>query len=369
MKKNYRVVMLLPLLIFNISLYAQQLSYFNIAGHIDGVKDSTVVRIVDIDRQIIIDSALTKSGDFILKGHVDQPSACWLQCMNEYATIQVEDIGMTFQSPIRDMKLNFTAKGGNEQSLQTELDKLQRPYERIYMGAYDSLQNKEYADTAGKMRLIKAFNNNQDKYMDIYVDFGKKHINSYLGLDIVYRNRKRIGKDSVGVLYESLTATLKQTDKAKSLKVFAYETLAQKGSKMLDFDVKTISGQPFKLSSLKGKYIYLAFGSFACGPCRMENKEISKSYAMLSKNMSIVNFSLDVNKKEWLAAAKVDNITWYNVSDMQGDAGKIKTLYGVQAMPTSFLIDPQGIIIEKFEGYNPDNLIAINKILSLTKSE
>jgi len=83
--------------------------------------------------------------------------------------------------------------------------------------------------------------------------------------------------------------------------------------------------------------------------------------------MDIVNFSLDINQKEWKTAAKTDGIVWYNVSDMTGMAGKTKTLYNVQAMPTSFLIDPKGVIIERFDGYSDENIKKIASIVSQEK--
>jgi thioredoxin-related protein len=96
----------------------------------------------------------------------------------------------------------------------------------------------------------------------------------------------------------------------------------------------------------------------------LENREIAKNYSALYKQLEFVNFSLDVNRKEWEAAAKVDGIVWYNVSDMAGMAGKIKTLYDVQAMPTSFLIDRNGLIVDRFDGYSSENIIKVAKIVS-----
>jgi peroxiredoxin len=200
--------------------------------------------------------------------------------------------------------------------------------------------------------------------MNIYVAYGRKHVDSYLGLDIVYRNRNRIPKDSLMLLYNNLTPLLKGTDKAQSIQTYATKKLVQKGERFIDFDVHTIKGQAFKLSDLKGRYIYLAFGSIGCGPCRLENREIAKNYSALYKQLEFVNFSLDVNRKEWEAAAKVDGIVWYNVSDMAGMAGKIKTLYDVQAMPTSFLIDRNGLIVDRFDGYSSENITKIAKIVS-----
>ena len=340
---------------------------FVLKGVISGTNDGTKVMLFDIDGQKVLDSTVTANGAFVLKGHVDEPTACWIRCNNEYATIQVENTSITFTSPLKEMKLNFKAQGGKEQSLQNELDQLQRGYERIYTHAYDSLSNKLYRDTVQKARLIKTFNRAQDVYMDIYVAFGRKHIGSYLGLGIVYRNRQRIPKDSLVMLYSSLLPALKRTAEAQALQTYATGKLASKGQHFLDFEARTIEGRPFRLSDLKGKYIYLAFGSFSCGPCRMENREIAKQYSKLNKQIAIVNFSLDVNRKEWEAAAKIDGIIWYNVSDMAGMAGKIKTLYNVQAMPTSFFIAPDGVIIERFDGYSDENITKITRVVSEMK--
>lgn len=367
--KFLRLAMPCALLFVSSGTFAQNklLPGFVIKGNIIEATDGMKVKLFDIDGQKVLDSATIVKGTFILKGHVDKPTSCWIQCNGEYATIQVENTPMTFKSPLKAMKFNYTAQGGREQSLQNELDQLQRGYERVYTLAYDSLNNKLYRDSLHKAQLTNTFNAALDTYMNIYLDFGRKHIDSYLGLDIVYRNRKRVAKDSLLLLYNSLPPSLKATSEAQALQTYATETLANKGHHFLDFEVHTIDGRAFRLSELKGKYIYLAFGSFSCGPCRMENREIAKQYPTLSKQLHIVNFSLDINHKEWEAATKLDGVVWYNVSDMAGMSGKIKTLYNVQAMPTSFLIDPQGIIIERFDGYNDENIKKIAGIVSGNK--
>jgi len=368
-RKSIRQALLYTLMLFCANLHAQHRSApgFILTGNISGTEDGTRVMLVDIEGQKIIDYAVTTNGAFTLKGHVAEPTTCWIKCNDEYAIIQVENLPMTFASPLKGMNLNYTAQGGREQSLQNELDHLQRSYQSIYTRAYDSLNNKLYSRAEQKAQLIKTFNEAQGTYMDIYVAYGRKHIDSYLGLDIVYRNRKRIPKDSVMLLYNSLPEKLKATARAKSLKIYANERLAQTGEHFLDFEVYSIQGKPFKLSDLKGKYIYLTFGSIGCGPCRMENQEIAKIYGTLYKQMDIVNFSLDVNRNEWEAASKKDGIVWYNVSDMRGMTGKTKTLYDVQAIPTSFLIDPKGVIIERFDGYSDENIKNVVNIV--TKKE
>lgn len=342
---------------------------FIIKGHIEGIEDGTWVKLFDLDQQIYLDSACSKNGNFILKGKVEYPTTCWLQCKKEYAIIQVENTEMTFNSPIKKMFLNNTAQGGNEQRLQNELNKLQRPYENLFYGAYDSLENKKYSSDSQKQRLIKLFNESQSTSQEIYVNFGKKHANSYLGLNIIYSNREDIPKDSLKLLYEKLLLKYKETTRSKALKVFLYEELAKKGKQFIDFKTKTIKGEDFSLSSLKGNYIYLSFWSAGCGPCRMENKFLSQNKNELPKDLSLVSFSTDKNFKDWDIATKSDGIDWYNVSDLEGESGRIKTQYQVQAIPTSFLIDKNGVVMEKFIGYDKNILKRIKTLIEEKKNE
>ena len=352
MKKYLEILAIVFLTISALTSFAQN-KKFTLTGIIHGVKDSTLVNLYALDEQVILDSAYTKGGKFTLTGHVDQPTICWLRCTNEYATIIVENTNMQFESPLKNMVLDHKASGGKEQALLNKLNKLQYPYNKRYRNALDSLQNKKYTDDADKKRLVDVFNKAQDSSMVIYVDFGKRNMNSYYGQDIVYRNRKNIHRDTLEELYKNLSATFKETVKGRAFKTFLYESLADKGKPMIEFEANTFAGKPFKLSSLKGKYIYLSFGSVGCSPCRMENKEIARIHERMSNDISFVSFSLDKNIKAWQIMTKEDGIVWYNVSDMKGEASKIKILYNVQAIPAAYLIDKQGVIVEKYEGYFP----------------
>ena len=334
-----------------------KLKGFEIKGLIDGIENGTKVYLYDIDGQSMLDSAISSHGNFILRGHVEKPTVCWVRCQNETATIQVENTEMKFESPIAQMDLNAIIKGGKEQALQNELTLKQYPFKKIYLNAYDSLTNKLFSSDTDEKRLIKIFNEAQTTSQNIYVEFGKRHPNSYLGLDIIYRNRQRIGKDTIKALLSKISQELKSTTKARSLEIFVTSNLAEKGKRFIDFDAKTLNGMPFKLSALKGNYILLDFWSAGCAPCRMQNKKISQEFDRFKNKISIVSFSLDKNKSDWVAASNADKIVWNNVSDLKGDNGKIKTQYDVQAIPTSFLINKDGIIIEKFNGYDDENFL------------
>jgi peroxiredoxin len=229
--------------------------------------------------------------------------------------------------------------------------------------------NKKYRDDDDKKRLIDKFNSSQSASAQIYINFGKNHPDSYLGLDILYRNRTRVAKDSLALIYQKLSPAFTETARGRALKIFLYEELAQKGKPVPDFGVKTLTGKDFSLSSLKGTYVYLSFWSAGCYPCRMENRLLSKSLKDLPKNLSLVNFSVDKNPKAWAGASEADNIWWHNVSDLEGENGSVKTGYNVQAIPASFLINREGVIIETFLGYDEDLVTKLKELIAKEDSK
>ena len=327
---------------------------FIINGTIENIPDSSLITLYDIGQQIFLDSAWTKDGKFVLEGKIDQPTTCWLRNGEEYAIIDVENLEMSFRSPVKNMLFENVTIGGREQALRNELQALQRPYDLQYTEAVDSLQNQQYQDDSTRKRLIAKYRKNLDKSMELYIDFGKEHADSYLGLGILYANRKRLEKDSLSAIYEGLSPTYKQTDIAYSIATYLNEPSIKIGEPFIDFEAKNMEGEAFKLSSKKGKYIYLTFWSMGCGPCRMENKFFSEHYNDIPEELSIVSFSTDKNIEFWKRASEMDNILWDNVSDYAGDRGKVKTQYEVQAIPASFFINREGIVVKRFYGFDPE---------------
>jgi|WetSurMetagenome_2_1015567.scaffolds.fasta_scaffold20789_3 thiol-disulfide isomerase/thioredoxin len=337
---------------------------FIIKGHIDGIEDGSLITLFHLDQQIDIDSTFSKNGKFILEGKVENPTICYIRCKNEYSIIIVENTEMSFKSPKNKMFLYSSIEGGKEQKLQNALNILQRPYLITTFSAYDSLTNNMFSNEYDKKRLIKNLNESQSIAQDLYINFAKKHPKSYLGLDIIYRNRKTIPKDTLKIIYENLPPSFKETSNSKALKIFLFEEIAQKGKHFIDFKAKTLKGEDFVLSSLKDNYIYLSFWSAGCAPCRIENRFLSQNFSEIPNELSIVSFSIDKNEKLWTEASKNDSIKWDNVSALEAEFGRVKNLYEVQGIPTSFLIDRDGIIIEQFMGYDKDqNLIIKLKTL------
>ena len=113
-----------------------------------------------------------------------------------------------------------------------------------------------------------------------------------------------------------------------------------------DFTLKDVNNKPVSLSSLKGKYVLVDFWASWCGPCRGENPFVVAAYSKFkNKNFTILGISLDEQRAEWINAIKEDQLSWLQVSDLEGMNSAVASMYGVDAIPYNVLLDPQGKII------------------------
>lgn len=122
------------------------------------------------------------------------------------------------------------------------------------------------------------------------------------------------------------------------------------GKMAMDFTQNDVNGKPVKLSDFKGKYVLIDFWASWCGPCRIENPNVVKAYKKFKdKNFTVLGISLDNpgKKAEWLKAIQKDGLEWTQLSDLKGFNNEVARMYQVKAIPTNFLIGPDGKILAK----------------------
>ncbi len=137
------------------------------------------------------------------------------------------------------------------------------------------------------------------------------------------------------------------------------------GKDMIQLPYNTLKKKPFIWKSLKGKNVLLSFWATWCVPCIQELTVLDKlKREYKGKPFEVVAICTDglSKKKEMhkiLKKAKIKNL---EVLVGKSDAMDI---YGFNAIPTSFYVNPEGKIIDKGQGYSENLEKEIKEKLNL----
>lgn len=123
---------------------------------------------------------------------------------------------------------------------------------------------------------------------------------------------------------------------------------AEVGAVAPDFTLKTPDGKEIALHGIKGKLKIIDFWASWCGPCRMENPNMVKLYQdFKDQGMEVISVSLDTKKDKWMDAIRQDGMPWIHVSDLKGWESSIVRQYGIDAVPSIFVLDEDNRILAK----------------------
>lgn len=112
--------------------------------------------------------------------------------------------------------------------------------------------------------------------------------------------------------------------------------------------------QPTALKQYAGKVIYLDFWASWCAPCRTSFPLLNKLHEKLkAKGFEVVGINLDEDKANAEKFLKEFPVSFTVLRDAKGEwADK----FVVESMPTSFIIDKQGVVQNIHHGFASDDI-------------
>ena len=271
----------------------------------------------------------------------------------EYMIIAENGDNIQIKADLTDQTMAYEISGAKEADKLQELNTLKNQY-TAKMAALQQTFEETVAAQPDKrdmimQQMMPQYNAEVQGLSNAMLKFAQDNSNSLAGFYAVnllnpaeYEQEMIAYSDKIKSSFnknEAVTAFLTRMAGLKAVSV---------GQPALDFTINSIEGKPVKLSDFKGQYVLIDFWASWCMPCRQENPNLVRAYnEYKDKNFTILGVSLDKDPSAWKKAIADDNLTWTHVSELKDFEGTAVRLYQIEAIPTSFLIDPSGKIIAK----------------------
>jgi peroxiredoxin len=120
-----------------------------------------------------------------------------------------------------------------------------------------------------------------------------------------------------------------------------------------DFTLKSLEGSNLRLDEYKGQVVLINFWATWCGPCRQELPLLDRIHQRYQDaGFAVLGINVEGNEKTAEAEAMITKagVTFPVLVD---EGQHISEMYSLEAMPTSVVVDRDGVVRYIHRGYKP----------------
>jgi thiol-disulfide isomerase/thioredoxin len=369
MKKN----IVLPFLaLILITTCCETRNEFTVEGLIKNRKENTVyLSIIEINYPILIDSSeIDRKGRFSFRIKTRETGFYQVGCSkNDFITLLAkpgEKIKLTFNGD--NLSGNYTVSGSKGSAGVRELD-LELLRTKMRIDSLDAIYNIELKNPGPVDNLSRI----EQEYLEVYeqqrnfnINFILNNVTSLASIRALYQKINdelpvlnsyrdlqlmKLVSDSLKVHYPGSKYTRALVNDFEK-KMFNYQVnrleMITKDLPITKLDpvLPDINGKMIALSSLKGKYVLLAFWSTRLQECIIENIQLKEYYKLYrNKGFEIYQVNLDNDESAWKAAVKYDELPWISTREGDPEDQRYARMFNVRSLPANYLVNRDGEII------------------------
>ncbi len=151
---------------------------------------------------------------------------------------------------------------------------------------------------------------------------------------------------------------------------FAERRGTQPGMRALGFKQESITGELISLDNQLSKWVFLDFWGSWCGPCIAEMPYLKEAWRLFEGDeFQFIGIAYDSREAlnrfsdEW-------KMGWPQLISHPSESNELNELYGIRSWPTTFLLDPDGVIIDQsLRGFQLEEKLAAELGFDETRAE
>lgn len=302
------------------------------------------------------DSTLIENGSFKFTGSVDEPTPYILAFERNFVNkpllnFFVENGSIKIDVNADDIRKS-KATGPASQKEYVDYQKKIQPFTDLISILSERRRKVAKDDKATMDSIAAAWDIAAAQKKEVEKEFIKANPKSVISAYIITRSFIfQPDLTALESMYNGLSPAVQATSYARAIKErIDKEKQFAVGQQALEFAQADTLGKMVSLKDFRGKYVLLDFWASWCGPCRAENPNLVAAYNKYKdKNFTVLGISLDrPDKKDaWIEAIHKDGLTWTHVSDLKFWDNEVAKMYGINSVPSNFLVDPSGKIVAK----------------------
>lgn len=326
---------------------------FTIKGTINNLEGS-VLTLQELTPKglVFIDSAeIAKDGTFEFSGNITERTFCVIQMNNSAAVLVVDSMAEIVMDIDANKPEDFTVKG----SAETEKLKQLLLVNSNYMVLVKALETKyaEYGENMPPPNIQEKMRFEYDSLMKAReAELQQTSLQLENSLVPYFATNYLLPQSNFDFLkliddknYALFSGSKYAKDLHKRIELLSKTAV---GSTAPDIVLQDPFGKTISLSSLRGKTVLIDFWASWCKPCREESPNLVKAYNKYkTSGFEVFSVSLDDNRDAWQKAINDDKLLWTHVSDLMKWNSSVVSLYNIESIPFTVLIDGNGKIIAK----------------------